>query len=564
MDDDSPGCLRILISIGIITFLYIVTYMITEAPLLLLFVIGILNAAFGLGLACVNYSAAFEDSGFRLFMKRPETPYGTSGGAESGEPATERYFPSKAYRLFRARTKATFVLNRSFVKSSWRQGGWALFVIFKVCATYTFGMIMTAVLAAIYLLVISIPCVLVYAYRTFVKALDTAYLEKNGIATVCDTCKTRLILPGFKCPFCGRVHRQLQPNDYGVMVHRCVCGQKLPTTSFSHTQHEITDAECSRANLETLCSNPDCGSRIYGGDSHPVCISFVGGRAVGKTVLLTAIARQLVKDDLPSKGCKVSFPSGGPESTFTSRLKDFEAGRVAATIEPADEHDPSAPALDFRIKHEHLKADRMIHLFDIAGGTFIRGEEHEPQLQYAYSGGIVLVLDPFSITSVFDSYGEKLNETDTAAISPDGPVAALYALLAKVEMVDDPDAEGKTRIPLAIAIAKIDEPGIASMFDESARIDYLQSHPDVSDGALEDDLCRHFLSDWGMDAFLKTVDDRFAVVRYFACSAMGHSADGGAYAPEGVVGPVNWILSVSDQQLTASVMSCSEKSEAEG
>ena len=64
-----------------------------------------------------------------------------------------------------------------------------------------------------------------------------------------------------------------------------------------------------------------------------------------------------------------------------------------------------------------------------------------------------------------------------------------------------------------------------------------------------DYLCRQFLKANDMAAFLNSVTIHFKYNRFFACSAIGHTRDKGAYRPQGVLAPVEWICQRADKDL---------------
>ena len=64
--------------------------------------------------------------------------------------------------------------------------------------------------------------------------------------------------------------------------------------------------------------------------------------------------------------------------------------------------------------------------------------------------------------------------------------------------------------------------------------------------AVEDRLCREFLTENGMAHFVNAIDMKFKNNRYFKCSAIGHSRERGRYNPKGVLEPMEWIFQTTD------------------
>jgi hypothetical protein len=102
-------------------------------------------------------------------------------------------------------------------------------------------------------------------------------------------------------------------------------------------------------------------------------------------------------------------------------------------------------------------------------------------------------------------------------------------------------------IPLALVISKIDS-GVGNEIGQTAVTRLLKSgsgdYTDFYD--TQDYLCRKFLIDNGMEGFLNNITVKFRKNRFFACSAIGHSRDKGAYRPEGVMPAVQWLFNNAD------------------
>ena len=62
----------------------------------------------------------------------------------------------------------------------------------------------------------------------------------------------------------------------------------------------------------------------------------------------------------------------------------------------------------------------------------------------------------------------------------------------------------------------------------------------------EDYLCRNYLARNSGRNLLMTLQNNFDTIRFFAVSAIGHTAGEGKFSPVGVLDPIEWIISKAD------------------
>ena len=477
------------------------------------------------------------------------------------EPARKSYFLEKGFSDLGATVRGSFELNGATAKksiASIKTKGtgvvskffWGVLYICATIAMGVFGTLLTLVISFFHSLVVFAIMICVYIMFGATRAIDNAYVGLRRVSSICDKCKVRSVLPGYKCPSCGKIHYRLRPNVYGIFRHTCSCGQKLPATFFLATKDTASGGKITRKKLEAVCANPQCSSENRAEETRPVCIPVAGSSSVGKTAFLNAAAVELIESLLPASGCEVEYYAPEKEALFSNAKSDFHKGEVTKTIEPTSPGEPSAFSMSFFVKHRSLKPKRLIHLFDIAGETFIGNHEHERQLHYGYSDGVVLIIDPMAIPEIADRHEDKLNEVDAKNIGRDDLNQVVASLIAKMQNAGLLSSGQKVSIPLAVVINKVDEPGVADSFTQDARSEYEARHPDRKKEDLEDGLCRQFMVDHGMGNFVNTLAVSFKTTRYFACSAMGHSKGEGAYEPQGVIEPIAWIVSMSDRPLS--------------
>ena len=287
---------------------------------------------------------------------------------------------------------------------------------------------------------------------------------------------------------------------------------------------------------------------VYPDESRAITITIAGSPSVGKTAYLTAASHELIEEVLPRAGCTVTHYTPEKETMYVSASKDYQSGETTKTIESRDRNKPSAFSLSFFVEHAKLRPKRLMHIFDIAGETFIRNGEHERQLQYSYAG-VVLILDPMAIPEIRDRYEGELDNIDLLSIGEDDPNQVLAAFIAKMQNAGVVSVGNQIDVPVAIVINKIDQPGVKDIFSEDAIRAFKASHSECQSDQVIDCMCRELLKGNRMGNFVTSVDVNFKTVRYFVCSAIGHPRGQGVYEPRGVIEPVWWITTQTDKAL---------------
>lgn len=475
------------------------------------------------------------------------------------EPSGKNYFLDKGFSDLGATIRESFEANKDSARASFKSvtgskysgvGKVAMGVLyfFAGIAVTIFGTVLTLLISVVHSIIVFVIMLMVYIGLGVAKLADGAYRHTLGLSVVCDRCKIKTELPGYRCPSCGHVHYRLKPNTYGILAHTCTCGQKLPAAFFVRTKNKATGDTYRRKKLEAVCGNPTCEAQVFPDESRPITITIAGSPSVGKTAYLTAVSHELIEDVLPRAGCTITHYTPEKEILYRAAVADYGKGETAKTIEPTDREQPSAFSLSFFIEHAKLHPKRLVHVFDIAGETFIRNAEHERQLQYSYAG-IVLIIDPMAIPEVRDCFESRLDEIDALSIGTEDPNQVLSSFVAKVQNAGIVTTGQQIEVPVAIVINKIDQPGVNELFSDEAANEFCTAHPDCKPDAVTDRMCREFLKDNRMGNFVTTVDVNFKTARFFACSAIGHTRGAGLYEPKNVLEPIRWIASLTDKPL---------------
>lgn len=376
---------------------------------------------------------------------------------------------------------------------------------------------------------------------------DTLFLAILRISNVCDYCHKRFARPVYQCPNCGAKHRNLFPGRYGILHHTCQCGQQLPSS--------ILDRRKPRRKLTALC--PYCLATgheeiIRSAGSRTICIPVVGGASSGKTSFINAYAVSMITSRAKAHGLATRFYDKAREQRFTTMLADSKRGFVDKTTVETDDQRASAFSMSFYLDGNGLKPSRLMQLLDIAGETFVSGNENEQQNQYEHCEGIVLVIDPLAIPQVRIRVADDLRGADAGSISTSSLGDVMNALRNDINANLSRNRGKRLTTPLAVVINKVDA---APLLDERlgapAITRFRQAEPERCANDLDtmDFLCRQFLVDMDMGDVVDMVQQQFAVSRFFAVSAIGHTAGAGRFMPRGVDDVIDWIISLRDPAL---------------
>lgn len=466
------------------------------------------------------------------------------------QPAEKSYFFDKGYKDLWNTIKGAWVLNFQAIAKYARNLGSLrgeklvkrvfLFIwnTLAMLSVLFFGTLFTAVLSAVHVFILLLFMLLVYIGFTFIWIVDRAYLIRKKIFTACHECKEKSLIPTYLCPSCGNPHTNLTPGVYGILKRKCKCGEKLPTTFFN-----------GRKNLDAIC--PHCESPLSDRESRPICIPIVGGRSVGKTAFITAFSKDFIEGIAPDKGFETQFYNSKKQDIYNEIIRDYATGSTRMTDRPQDVNAASSVSFSFFVKHPQLKPERLVHVYDIAGEVFTDNNENEVQKQYEYCQGIVLMIDPFAIPSVRYKYEDMLAPEDVAGIGTADINEIIDSFLNKLREVTGLSDKKMATVPLAVVISKIDSAKLEEELGTEAVKALMSTNTtkfaDFYD--TQDYLCRKFLKENNMESFLNNVSIQFKTNRFFACSAIGHTRDKGQFKPEGVMAPMEWIMTNADPEL---------------
>lgn len=349
-------------------------------------------------------------------------------------------------------------------------------------------------------------------------------------------------MPVYLCPVCGAAHPHLMPGIYGIFKRNCLCGQSIPCSSFS-----------GRGKLKSRC--PVCAAPVSTRESVPLCISVIGGKAVGKTSYITAVIREMVKEAMPSAGLSLSYCDKQSRENTIQLISGFSEGRLLPKTQLFN-----TPVYSFFIKGEKLNPDRSLHLYDIAGDAFAAEEDAlHFQKQYGFCHGFIFIIDPLAIPEVKSNHIGKA-DFKTFGLCNDNINDTFSAFYNNMKRISGLKANAVSKIPCAVVINKCDAYGIEEEIGINAAYSLMKSNPEAYHSVYDaiDSLVRDFLLRNGMSNFVSNIELCFKYHKFFSCSALGHSFNNSPFRPVRVYAPLEWIISISDKKL-CKLMSAKDK-----
>lgn len=399
-----------------------------------------------------------------------------------------------------------------------------------------FGSLFFLAIAFTVSLILGLIFLLVYILFFLLWISDRIHLIRNKIFVACPSCKSKYFIPTYICPSCGARHSDLTPGKYGAFFRTCQCGKKLPAHFL--LRRDRLEAEC-----------PNCGHSLSGTGNRPLCVPIIGGRSSGKTAFITAFSCEFIERVAPRNGMEIQHYNKENHDFYEKVLRShYLNGTSMQSKEATDIKAASSVAFSFMVHHKKMKPDRLIQIYDIAGETFVNNTENELQLHYTYSEGIVFVLDPLSIPSIRNRLDEGISEVDKSSVGTLDVDLVLDSFLNKLRQITGHASGDALDIPIAVVISKADIRTVDEFIGDEKISAYLsQNGLDMNKyTAVEDRLCREFLTENGMAHFVNAIDMKFKNNRYFKCSAIGHSRERGRYNPKGVLEPMEWIFQTTD------------------
>lgn len=340
----------------------------------------------------------------------------------------------------------------------------------------------------------------------------------------CPHCYAMFSLPYFKCPHCGEIHKNLIPGHCGILFAKCSCGQFIPCSVLSH-----------RSKLVGVCPNPKCEIDLAASNARQFFIQIIGGNASGKTAFSAAFQHQYLRLAQGHGGYKIS---GEPKEVFDA-LEGMYTNGVT---------DPSSPSevSSYNYVH-HLKgaAAHSLIFYDIPDEVLLSEEYEKSPLNFGYTDGIIIIIDPLSVASLRNECVRQGDISASSDFSNDDSEAIIVDFINKFSEIAGRSARKMSDIPVAVLIAKSDIKRIKSSIGMPKIKSQFKKDPEKYNGdlsAARDEICRSFLNDIGLANVVNNLESVFLDVCYFPISALGHPPKVGVtFEPFGVIEPVTWI-----------------------
>ena len=319
----------------------------------------------------------------------------------------------------------------------------------------------------------------------------------------------RFPLPVYVCPNCGAEHHQLVPGRWGILRRECSCeAVALPTTVIG-----------GRQRVPQRCPSGHPMSGLIG-FAETLRFALVAGPRAGKTTYLA--------------GAMLEFEEMAAEKHLAVNVLEESSGAYREVVGglrsgrlPEKTQISGNPALVTEVQGNDRS--RVLYAYDVAGESFQSSEDVRSLRFLEVPSGLILLVDPFSISRVVEEHADELEAArDAVRPSPEEPIRVLERMAAAL-VEGGVDAK---EIPVAVVIGKTDAFGI------DAEIDAFRA------GAGEE-APKVWLEAKGAGNFVRAVQGEFKQVRWFACSALGRvpgEGDQRPFEPEGATAPLLWLL----------------------
>lgn len=454
------------------------------------------------------------------------------------EPAYRQYFFNKAWRDYRLVVVQAYLPSREYAALchefivgkffgsaavvSWPPGV-ALYagLVTSVIAAALFY----AMLGVVHLALLSLAVGGALILASLCRLTEQAAMKWHHAFHACPhtDCHEQFDLAYYFCGHCGAEHRWLVPGPYGVFYRRCRCGAALPTF-FLTGRHHLASA-CPHCHKALDPSIPIVGR---------LDIPLVGGPAAGKSSFLFA-ATSALRARADAGALQLIFTNERAEQRFKEASALVAQGhRLPKTV------DLSPDAFQTMLTN-HKGARLLLSWFDPAGEIYTKSRGDRPQGYFAYYGGAVMLIDPFSIDRVRQRFASRLAQLSTEHVSFCAePPEDVYA--RAVWSANTMDEKGR-RKPLAVVVTKAD------IFDLQAEIlSTVPSKPAPHDRSVPAGATSESVRAWLLEQdegnLVRLLEDRFDPVCFFCTH---HAApDGRAPSPTltstGAIAPILWLL----------------------
>lgn len=455
--------------------------------------------------------AAFSVTMYRCILHRG----GVNAVSGPGEPSFRAYYRGQVWRDlgFASSVAWKSALHeteriRNLVPSSWDD---KLQVVVRLALT-AYSIVGLAIGALLALVIGIIPALIIVLFAAGawvlgapLRALEQLRRKRTGAYFDCQDCHDRFPLPQYVCPSCDARHVQLAPGPFGVLMHRCTCGARLP--SVQSRGRERLAAECPRGH--------PLGEGI--GVVRTFHVPVAGGPSTGKSTFLAAALIEL--DEAAKSGTLATTVQSTSHKAYDRILDGFRQG-----VRPA-KTSGLPPAMVAEVGGRTKSV--LLYAYDVAGEAYGNEEELRRDPAHGLAEGVVLLVDPFALDRVRGNLQDEIDEAPELRPSLESPQRMLERLIG----VLDEQGVDLSQVSAAVCVTKVDALGIG---------DAIAGAP----GEGDHERARAWLEQAGAGNFLRAAEGAFGTVQCFGVSALGRTPGSGSgpFTPKGASAPLLWLL----------------------
>jgi|GEM_PF-909587 len=363
----------------------------------------------------------------------------------------------------------------------------------------------------------------------------------------CPHCYRTFKIPGYVCPSCGKIHKNLVPADTGIFVARCECGKFLPSALLS-----------GRSRLGSVC--PECEMTLAVSDAKEFTLQLIGGNTSGKTAFLSAFQHTYREINKNTDSVNLTpFPT----EQFDELEKMYLSG---TTIESS-----KTSTVTYSIVHNYKDGSKdSLVVYDIPDEVLVSGVYEQNPLNFAYSDGIVIIVDPTSLRKIREESEKKGEHIPENTYSTDEAETEdiIIEFIQQFSRLSNRSSSRRIKTPIAVVINKSDIKAIGNRIGKNAVLEKYKANPGTYNNdinAARNKVCRDFLISYGMSNTINNLESVFTNVNYFAVSAVGHiSREGTPFTPINVIEPVAWIAGQTSTKIKNLLIDSTEISKDDG
>ena len=348
--------------------------------------------------------------------------------------------------------------------------------------------------------------------------------KSNRNVQHCSNCYYEFDLPQYTCPHCGVKHKDLSPSKTGELFARCECGKFISPFILA-----------GKSKYEASC--PNCDELLGASNIKQFSIQIIGGNDTGKTAFLAAF-QHIVMNAKNSLTQATLY--GYPQNVFELLEQTYESG----ITESSSETEVGVATIIYG-ENNSVKQSGLL-FYDIPDEVILSDSYQKNPLNFIYSNGIVIIIDPLN----FDAVRERLKKDgkDIALIgsSEDNPEELIIDFINQYSKIVGRAANRMVSVPLAVVINKTDVDIVYNEIGNSVIKKVFDTDPiRYNNNPLNamSEICRNYLEKNGMTNAINHLESTFSNICYFSISAIGHeSKDGLAFKPNGVIEPILWLM----------------------